>query len=158
MSRQSQPMPVTRRSGHHGIDVTLDIPSLPDLPSTLLELAMKDLAIVEQSPQYRVDMTVFHRPERGLCSVCLAGAVLTRYLTPKDFCSHPEGMFDKDTACKLMAIDLMRTGHVRAAVRHMGHSAPGTLHNRPVVQYDYDPEQFRADMAQMVVDLKCVLL
>ena len=143
---------------HYSTFVVVSGPPLPDLPSELLELAMKDLATVERRPLYRVDMRTFHSPERGLCSVCMAGAVMTRFLHHKDLCTSPVGMFDEVTAMKLMALDMMRVGNVRAAVRTMGLSAKSSLVNRNVVSYENSPEFFRNDMAEMISDLKCALL
>lgn len=50
---------------------------LPNKPSKLIELALRDLISVENTKGYKVDMDKLHRPN-GHCKVCLAGSILAK--------------------------------------------------------------------------------
>lgn len=61
--------------------------TLPDKPSELIDLALRDLADVESDPNYCVEMEVqwhaslyWYQSGRPKCAVCLAGAVMARSL------------------------------------------------------------------------------
>lgn len=51
---------------------------LPDKPSEIVEIALHDLEVCENSPAYEIDMSRWYDTtiEEGVCRVCLAGAVL----------------------------------------------------------------------------------
>lgn len=53
---------------------------LPDEPSKLIRVALRDLEKCENDFRYRVDMSFWHNAseETGVCSVCLAGATLAK--------------------------------------------------------------------------------
>jgi len=97
----------------------------PSLPSHVLQLAMKDFEEVSLDDDYEIDMSRFHKPSAvhdNKCSVCLAGSVMAKSLgVPIGFNASPD-MFDEDTATKLKALDLLRTGHVGIALSFMGYS------------------------------------
>lgn len=132
---------------------------LPRLPSELLALALADLEVVEKSADYVVDMSVWHSPHArrgGLCSVCMAGAVLTRHFKKSVYIPSVVGVFDEVTVGKLDAIDLLRCGLLRAACRSIGivDYPDDMLHSWPVPMYDDDPEEFRESMSQMMKYLR----
>jgi hypothetical protein len=54
---------------------------LPDKPSELIRLAVKDMQLCEADPRYKLDMRSWHRPVEGACHVCMAGAVMAQTLT-----------------------------------------------------------------------------
>jgi hypothetical protein len=130
---------------------------LPDLPSDLLSMALQDLCAVEQSTQeYAIDMTKWHVPGRGVCYVCLAGALLTRFLEMDELVHHPQGRFDDVTFQKLGAVDLFRCGSLRSGVRFMGLPVPPGLCDMEVTAYDEDPSSFRTCIAMASQELKRV--
>lgn len=152
----SQPMPNVR--GHDPMDrnlAGLRHLDLPNKPSALLSMAMKDLERVERDGRYVIDMQKWHMPraDGSLCSICMAGAVLTKHMDPKDICANPEGIFDLPTTMKLMAIDFMRCGSVRDACHMLGHDVV-IIANRQVPQYDDNPEEFRLAMYAMLAELR----
>jgi hypothetical protein len=54
--------------------------TLPNKPSELIRVALKDLEEAERDPHYEVEMCTWHRPSSttGVCTVCLAGSVLAK--------------------------------------------------------------------------------
>lgn len=96
---------------------------LPDKPSSLILVALADLAKVEKSRKYQVDMGIWHEPgsiARGnRCQVCLAGAVMARSLG-----ADPKASFDPSSfpleSDKLSALDCFRTGAIRAGLACFG--------------------------------------
>lgn len=155
-----QPMPETRAAPSVAVSYEPRHLDLPDQPSDLLCMALQDLCMVEQSSDshYVVDMKTWHVPQAGknICSVCLAGAVLTRFLESDEYCSHPDGMFDAETCRKLGAIDLFRCGSLRSGVRFMGLTVPAGLNDQEVVSYDDNPSAFRTCIALASQELKRV--
>lgn len=155
-----QPMPETRSAPAVEVAYEPRRLDLPDTPSALLCMALQDLCMVEQSTtsRYVIDMSTWHVPSstKNICSVCLAGAVLTRFLEDHEYCSHPEGMFDAETCRKLGAIDLFRCGSLRSGVRFMGLTVPPGLHDAEIPAYDDDPSAFRTCIALASEELKRV--
>jgi hypothetical protein len=155
-----QPMPETRKAPSVAVSYEPRHLDLPDLPSELLSMALQDLCIVEQSDKshYVIDMHKWHVPnaDKTMCSVCLAGAVLTRFLDEDEYCQHPDGIFDAETCRKLGAIDLFRMGSLRSGVRFMGLTVPPGLHDMEIPAYDEDPSAFRTCIALSAQELKRV--
>lgn len=99
---------------------------LPDKPSELFELALKDFEWVETHPQeFVVNMSNWLLPggEDSLCSVCLAGAVMARTLnltTKADETSRaeltPSMCLSSIDAAKMHALNYLRDGRVFAAL------------------------------------------
>ena len=149
---------------------------LPSKLSDLLELALKDLAKVEKSKKYRVNMQVFHMPEEdetrfwgetrkakpnGVCTVCMAGALLA------GTCKVPRTTFENEIASpdlwsKLYAVDSLRTGHVCGAYKEINGwmcdvpaSIPDVI---KVADYHEDKPQFKKDMRKIVKLLRKIKL
>jgi len=92
--------------------------TLPNKPSELIRVALRDLEYVEKSPQYLVDMGTWFSsaiPGGRPCAVCLAGSVVVRsllkesptrleeeFIGPLDFAYPISG--------KLYALDAFRRG------------------------------------------------
>jgi hypothetical protein len=90
---------------------------LPDKPSDLLELAVRDCAAVKKRKGYAFSMSTWHMPstEHGVCYVCMAGAIMACTLKArKQNYSEPDD-FDRNTTNKLLAVDAMRTGDLQYA-------------------------------------------
>ena len=96
-------------------------PSLPDLPSALIRVALTDLQVIQKNPAYNIKMSMWHMTlvddEETICQVCLAGAVMantlnadiTRDMSPQDY--------SRVDARKLDALDDFRNGHVGRAFK-----------------------------------------
>lgn len=96
---------------------------LPKLPSALILLALRDLALVERSKIYDVDMGEWHETgedkERGMtCTVCFAGAVMARTLkAPINESIPPHHVsFKSHNFKKLIALDEFRVGCIHRAL------------------------------------------
>jgi hypothetical protein len=153
---------------------------LSDVPSELLQQALDDLEKVEADPRYIVDMCRWHQPlEDQRCAVCLAGAVLAGSgLSYTIDWRHIE--FNVNIERKLGVIDSLRTGDARSAICSLHHaSAPGSMLrtkygdgdsiyasfdnvfeqlpqglDRAVTPYSDNPAKWRAEMVQLVADLR----
>lgn len=96
---------------------------LPDKPSELIRLALKDEDKAHHSPKYRVYMNVWHEvyTYKGQlkCHVCFAGAVMAftlgadwkADLEPEDFINGNLG--------KLNALDAFRSGEIYDGCKEM---------------------------------------
>jgi len=130
---------------------------LPNKPSALIMFALRDLRAVEADQHYRVDMNVWHEPHKNMCSVCLAGAVMSRKLPPsqsydplRDNC-----MFDCVTSFRLMALDYFRSGMIDVALAIIDVAQPPDLPDRwSVPDYDKDPEGFRKSLRLLASELR----
>ena len=124
---------------------------LPGKPSALLELAMKDLAKVERSQRYIVDMVEWHSPIlNNQCAVCLAGAVMANSLDiPPDHDITPDCFYQEEHA--LCAIDEFRCGNISRGFKFLGISG-GLEFNRTMPRYGN--REFKPAMKQLIKDLK----
>lgn len=136
---------------------------LPGRPSELIRLALKDLAAVERSKKYVVNMGDWHTPVYGCmgtpdkCAVCLAGAVMVkeRLATDPTIEAGPWNYAKEEFA--LSALNEFRCGHIGMALRFLG--LPGTIYKQGceftlITDYAIDPKKFRADMRQLAKDLE----
>lgn len=133
---------------------------LPDKPSALLALALKDLEKTERSKKYKIDMDIYHSPDRDKCSVCLTGAIMAQTLkVPSDVHITPDNyaFVNSDTQKKLYAINMFRLGMVREPVDAMGLPYNG-LSSRSILPYECGPKQFKAGIRQLIKDLKAAKL
>jgi hypothetical protein len=96
---------------------------LPDKLSELILVALEDLAVVKTDPRYEIDLTTWHAPDEhnGLCSVCFAGAVIARQLSPDETTKALEPSdFSEADAEKLRALNEIRMGSIEEALLAMG--------------------------------------
>ena len=133
--------------------------TLPDKPSKVIRLALRDLFDVEHDPDYAINMNYFHTPyvdpDWEKCHVCFAGAVMAKTLnTPIDQNALPED-FDEDTGGKLDALDAFRDGLIAAGLEYMGLSTPKGIENtREIEDFITDPMRFKDDMESLADDLE----
>lgn len=122
--------------------------SLPDKPSALIRLALRDLEKVERSRRYKVDMDVYHVPN-GHCRVCFAGSVMAYTLkVAKDFNSIDA--FFLPESKKMHALDAARRGDIECLFEYLGTPKPKKLPDYVRVSYyDQDPKLFKRDMRKM---------
>jgi hypothetical protein len=142
-------------------------PALSALPSKAIRQAIRDLTRVEKSKNYIVDMTNWHEPigeqyEKGgkptaLCSVCLAGAVMSRItkdpkkdVTPGCFdgiivkTDSPHGIQLSEL---LLGLDEFRKGYIAAGLDRFERNLPWGLPEDVDIQaYEVDAGQFKKDM------------
>lgn len=130
---------------------TKKIKSLPDKPSKLIRVALRDLEKCERSRSYKIEMGDWHRPN-GKCAVCLAGAVMAKTLkADRREYAGPATWYhrgDHDTFNKLRAINYLRIGAVVDAGNLMSFDASSVPHVT-VVSYEDNPTQFKRDMRRL---------
>lgn len=129
---------------------------LPDKPSELLKVALEDLQKCERDYRYRIRMIVWHHPlEDGTCLICMAGAVMAQRSDCGPMHDVEPADFNPETRNKLMAIDAFRLGECANAFAWMGLSSDdGIDFNRSIIQYATGPVSFKADISQLIKDLK----
>lgn len=120
---------------------------LPNTPSKLIRIAIADLADVERDPKYRVKMGLWHKPEGGVCTVCLAGAVMAKTLRVGPASEMIPSRLLKDEEHKLLALDSFRAGNIETGLIHLGFSLPdGIPSDIPVTSYHVNPEKCKTDL------------
>lgn len=128
---------------------------LPDKPSALIRVALKDLMAVEKMKKiYEVNMGQWH--ERSgydyddKCHVCFAGSVIARSLKTEITLTRSPSDFNHDTSRKLSALDEFREGDIRGALETMDIGTPDYLHDEvTITDYDKSPAKFKKEMARM---------
>ena len=129
--------------------------TLPDKPSDLAELALRDMRKAIKSPRYHIHMGGWHIPNET-CAVCAAGAVMAFTLGA----SHDEhilpGCFSYLIKHKLLAIDCLRLGDVDRAFRELGLDYQRAKRfNRDIPGYKESNHQpFFHEMRELVWDLR----
>ena len=120
---------------------------LPDKPSDLIRLGLKDLEACERSRNYFVNMNTWHEPLFGKCAVCLAGAVMAKTLgIDRDDDVSPSEL-GAATDDRLSALDCLRVGSLGVALRGLGIDKPPQLPEAvATVDYHQDPNDFKNDM------------
>lgn len=123
---------------------------LPDKPSALIRVALADLRAVENSPNYDVNMALWHCPAvdaDDTCTVCFAGAVMAQRLGADLNESSCPLDYDQETYDKLVALNKFRQGKLGYGLGLMDIPLPeGFKRNWHVVEYETDREQFHEDM------------
>ena len=133
---------------------------LPGRPSTLIRLALKDLAAVERSRKFTVDMGVWVQPN-GKCAVCLAGAVMVKTLrvnpwkdNPEKYAITPSVGSTFNEASALIALDSLRTGKSVEACRYLGIFEEENIpRDRYIARYEESPDLFKKQLRQLATDL-----
>lgn len=132
---------------------------LPDKPSELIRLALRDLEKVEQTPGYVVDMASWHVYQHNMdygctaCCVCFAGAVIAMESGISLHKGLNPWMFEQSIADKLCTLDDFREGDLRTGLRGMGLEVPAGVPCRvQVVQYRHSPSAFKSCM-KAIADL-----
>ena len=106
---------------------------LPDKPSELIRLAIKDMKIVYARDDVEVNMRRWHKPKQGVCLMCAAGTVMSNSLeTDPSIVANPL-YYDEDIPDKLEAINNLRLGEVEWALQD--------LDLKPTEKFDRDINQ-----------------
>jgi hypothetical protein len=136
--------------------------TLPNKPSELLALALADLEQVENDPNYRVTMGLWHQPDGCVCCVCLAGSVLAKTckVPPSKYI---DALWLRDALyAKMYALDSFRVGRVLRGLRAMLEDQWGPADEErykgyeQVVMCDYhtSPELFKNDIRRLIKRLQ----
>ena len=137
--------------------------TLPDKPSELILVALKDLIKCERSKKYKVDMTIWHQkewPDAPACSVCLGGSVMA-----KSFDANPNEVLEPynmkhlrvSDRRKLKALDHFRRGNIWCGLESMRLPLKRLYKidsHMDVQFYSESPTKFKADMRKMAKYLK----
>src|SRR6188768_5909 len=113
---------------------------LPEKLSALIRVALADLAKVERSKKYQVDMGMWHGPRRaynpatgtiessGPCCVCFAGAVMACEFRLEPTENEDVGFSPKNWQ-KFYALNAIRVGNVNSALDefYKGRKVPKAL-------------------------------
>lgn len=118
---------------------------LPDKPSKLILLALRDLELVEKDKRYKVKMEYWHQPIEKKCYVCLAGSVLAKsFKEPISLLSSPD--YFPGLANKLWALNSFRGGYISEGLYHLNIKCESKLIKVNIIDYAVSPKQFKSDM------------
>ena len=123
--------------------------TLPEKPSELIRLALKDLATCEASPKYRIHMDAWHQPSEKdeKCLVCLAGAIMAQTLESDPKTDLPPGHFGLRIWLAMQALDCFRTGAVGEGLDHLDYRRPLDVPSDwHIPKYRDSPEQFKGKL------------
>jgi hypothetical protein len=143
------------RSLNHPKQMKKKQTKLPDKPSALIRLALRDLEKCERSKRYGINMAEWHKPN-GVCEVCLAGAVMAKTLSvPANVHLDPFAMLphQDDSARKLIALDYFRCGQVNAGIINMGVTCGRYIGPERITNYLDNKPQFKKDMRKLAAML-----
>lgn len=132
---------------------------LPNKPSALIRLALKDLSKVEKDRRYKVNMYSWHVPSKltKRCSVCLAGSVMAKSLGAIRSTECAPSNFEETN--KLRAIDYFRTGNISWGASRLGFDISHPADQDIVVSvttYEVDPVQFKKDMLKIATTFESI--
>ena len=133
------------------------IDTLPNKPSELLTLALADLAKVERSKRYKVNMCTWHLPiNKNLYQVCLGGSVLAKSLDYPFNKRLKTNLVPDSVREKLFALNRFRVGDVSRALMNLGYGADAynAFTWLYVPEYADDKKAWRKAMRGIVRDLK----
>lgn len=130
--------------------------TLPNKPSALIKLALKDLRACESNPTYKINMYVWHT-ERSVsfdkkhCQVCLAGAVMAKSLKVRPYESKDplHYKYDKQLQAKLWALDVFKSGHIGYGLHLLGFKNEIFDDTVNITEYSKNPTRFKKQMTTL---------
>lgn len=124
--------------------------TLPQKPSELIRLALRDLSLIEKDPHYEINMSVFHSYYGGTCAVCFAGAVMAKTLGSNFHYRVAPHDFNSKTANALRALDAFRVGDIELGLIYLRKELPKTMRDTYAVpEYEYSPVRFRRALVRL---------
>jgi hypothetical protein len=145
---------------------------LPNTPSELIRLAIKDLELCEQDSKYVINMVVWYMDEGEHCSVCLAGAVMAQELGSEllDTCLaacwdgdlevgpfEVSKVFGADCASKLRALNCFGRGFIGEGLDYLGKGGACPVERyMDVESYSVDSVRFKRDIVLVAERLESV--
>ncbi len=133
---------------------------LSDIPSEFINQAVCDLEKIEKNREYKVDMYTWHSSFKGVCHVCLAGAVMACSLKVNRYDPKNPYLFDSASVRgKLVALDILRAADILSALRILGveDGIARPIHEKywvNWVSYDRDPTGFKEQLREVAARLK----
>jgi len=131
--------------------------TLPNKPSELILLALKDLILVECSKSYEIDMGEWHTPRSSFndkCLVCFAGAIMAKTLKIDASEDVDPTDFSNATHSKLESLEFFRMGEVGDAFEILGRSyTKGLEFDRNITHYATNAGKFKREMRKLAADL-----
>lgn len=137
-------------------------PTLPDEPSDLIRVSIRDMIEVKKDPKYIIDMGVYHEPSSELgidheplvrvCRVCLAGSVIAKTFNFSKYRVSGPVHFDYLTKRKLQALDQFRQGNIWSAFEFLNLRMPNGL---PSNYFDWEDDYNQTDTVHDDFDLFC---
>jgi hypothetical protein len=132
--------------------VAKPVVTLPDKPSALILLALRDLALVEKDKRYAVDMNNYHFPYGKKCAVCFAGAVMAKTFRTRINTRTTPFELPYHHWSKLLALDCLRLGRIREGLMYMDMKKPRWIKSIvAITDYILDPRAFRKDMEALAM-------
>lgn len=142
----------------------IDFPKgeLPDKPSELIFVALRDLRACESDTTYKIDMWTWHTGQLfsdEVCAVCLAGSVMAKSLDASNADHYTPNDFGRNRN-KLVALNCLRIGGYGRALRKLNKGRtmetafgikPGM--ERPIRSYEQNRDGFFEDMTKFAWDL-----
>ena len=146
---------------------------LPDKPSDLIDVALKDLAKAERSKKFEIDMNVWCEPadlSSDVCAVCLGGSVLvgTVGLDAVDGANWwIDEIITKHDSVRIEALDALRCGNIVLFLEYVYDNSASARRCRQAVSirdknfddyctYREDPDQFKRWCRKVARDLRQV--
>ena len=140
---------------------------LPSKPSALIKAALKDLAKIERSKKYVVDMGYWHvtdeSKKNAKCQVCLGGSVLVKTLKVPLKQKFGHGTIEEmgsEVSSKIFALDQFRRGNIGKALDYLGLYKVATKYSKKyngdfhyVPDYD-EKKEFKAALLKIAANLK----
>ena len=121
---------------------------LPDKPSELIRLAIKDLELCEADPRYVIAMGHWHNPGAAVCYVCLAGSVMANTLGTDHKRFMNPALFGDRVAPQLDALYNFKSGDVKRGAEWL--RVETKLKDRRPASYHSDsPAAFKTAMLAM---------
>lgn len=141
---------------------------LPDKVHEILQAVHDDLWTIEKTPGIKIHMGRWIDVWFGECYVCLAGAtmVCSLNINPFSYCcpsSSTDSLYSRFTRTftfamrkKLLLIDDIRRGKLYCAYRTSSDTFYRNLHKleNKHVEYNIDPDAFKAWLREVIVFLK----
>jgi len=127
--------------------------ALPNKPSKLLRLALKDLEWCEKHDEYVISMEHWHKPMGSTCYVCLAGSVIAHSLeVPSKVSVSPVvTLWNQKTSNKLIALNYFRQGAVADGLRVLELSSQ--IEDFYSTSYAAQPDVFKREMRTLAEEL-----
>ena len=129
---------------------------LPNKPSALIRIALKDLELCENDGRYCVTMDeCWHEPTfNGKCNVCLAGSVMAQTLKmPITRLLFTEDLDEEEN--KLIALDCFRQGDIDSGLTELSMNISDYKIDscRRIISYHDNPKLFKSQLLALADDL-----
>lgn len=128
--------------------------TLPTIPSALIRVALKDLALCEADDNYKISMGRWHGPSvtNNVCVVCFAGSVMAQSLgADPEGISHPLD-FPRATRNSMYALNMFRVGYIKQGLEYLEYRE--VMLDRDIVDYRADKELFVQQMNKLASDFE----